>query len=187
MDTKKYNTIVIDPPWQIQMQGHYGRRPNRRQELPYKTMTLKEIGDFPIKDFANQGAHIYLWTTNKLLLEALVIFKKWNIKYHMTIPWVKPTGFCVANGYKSAVEFCLLGFYGKPMQKWIGIAQLNWIKAFTKPGHHSEKPADFYNKIKKMSPPPRIDIFNRRCIAGFDSWGDQASKEKQLEIETCQN
>jgi N6-adenosine-specific RNA methylase IME4 len=182
MEQKKYNTIVIDPPWSIQMQGHYGRRPNRRQELPYKTMTLEEIGNFPLKDFAAPGAHIYLWTTNKLLKEAFNILEKWGVNYHMTITWVKPTGFCVANGYKSSAEFCLLGFYGKPMQKWIGIAELNWIEAFTKPGHHSEKPTKFYNKIKKMSPEPRIDIFSRRVIAGFDAWGDEAPKEKQREL-----
>lgn len=179
---KKYKTIVIDPPWPVKMQGHYGRRPNRRQKLPYETMTIEEIKEFPLKDFAEQGAHVYLWTTNKLLKEAFEVLETWGVNYHMTISWVKPTGFCVANGYKSAAEFCLLGFYGKPMQKWIGIAQLNWIKAFTKPGHHSEKPNDFYNKIKKMSPEPRIDIFNRRPIAGFGSWGDEAPKEEQREL-----
>lgn len=178
----KYNTIVIDPPWPIKMGAYARDRPNRAMKLPYKTMSMEEIEKFPIKDFAEQGCHVYLWTTNRLLPDAFRIMEKWGVNYHMTIAWVKPSGMCVANGYKGASEFCLLGFYGKPMQKWIGIAQLNWVEAFTKPGHHSEKPTCFYNKVKKMSPAPRIDIFSRRVIAGFDHWGDEAPKERQEEL-----
>ena len=178
----KYKTIVIDPPWEIQMQGKYKHRPKRAQKLPYKTMTLREIKEFPIKRFAEKGAHIYLWTTNKFLPKAFEILEYWGVRYHMVLAFVKPNGMVVANGYKSAIEFCLLGFYGKPMQKWVGIAKLNWIKGFNKPGEHSVKPTEFYNLIKTMSPEPRIDIFARRVIAGFDAWGDEAPKERQEEL-----
>lgn len=173
---KKYNTIVIDPPWPIEMQGKYNRRPNRATKLPYRTMSMEEIMQFKIEKFAEKGAHIYLWTTNKLLPEALKIMEKWRVKYHMTIPYVKTNGMCIANGYKSAVELCLLGFYGKPMKRWAGIAELNWIKGSIRPGKHSLKPAEFYYKVKKMSPGPRIDLFSRQDHNGFKSWGNEKGK-----------
>lgn len=184
METKKYNTIVIDPPWDISMGAiPTKRRERRRRRLGYKTMSLEEIRNFPLKDFANDGAHIYCWTTNKMIWEIPEIFKSWNVKTFLIMPLVKPSGIIpTLKGYVFASEFCVLGFYNPPSQKFIGTGKLNWFKHFQKPNQHSRKPDEFYNVVKRMSPEPRIDIFNRRCIAGFDSWGDEAPKEKQLEL-----
>lgn len=179
----KYNTIVIDPPWPITMGAITKHRPNRAKILPYKTMTLEEIQNFPIADFANNGAHVYLWTTNKMIWEVPKIFEKWNVRFHLIMPLIKPSGVSpMIKGYQFATEFCVLGFFIHPMQKYIGQGKVNWFKAFNKPGEHSRKPEDFYNTVKKISPGPRIDIFNRRVIAGFDGWGDQSPKEKQEEL-----
>ena len=41
------------------------------------------------------------------------------------------------------------------------------------------KPDEFYNLIREMSPEPRIDVFSRRIIAGFDCWGDESPNESQ--------
>ena len=117
----KYNTLVIDPPFPITLTGKTSVRPNRRTKLPYKTMTLEEIKDFPIDEFANNGAHIYMWTNNKMLKHSWDIFTSWNVNYHLTMVWVKPTSIPpIPTGYKFATEFLILGFYGKPMQKFKG-------------------------------------------------------------------
>ena len=65
--TQKYNTIVIDPAWDIHLSGKVNRRPNRAEELPYKIMSLQEIKEIPIGKIANVGCHVYCWTTNKML------------------------------------------------------------------------------------------------------------------------
>ena len=52
---KKYNTIVIDPAWDISLSGKVNRRPNRAEKLPYKVMSLQEIKDIPIGKIANLG------------------------------------------------------------------------------------------------------------------------------------
>ena len=177
---KKYNTIVIDPPWDISMGAKVRRRPNRAMSLPYETMSLKEIEQIQIGNMANKGCHIYLWTTNKMLHSAFHIFEEWGVYFHLCLVLVKPSMIVPSFDYKFATEFCLLGFYEKPKQKFIGMGELNWFKGFNKAGQHSSKPNEFYNIVRDMSPPPRLDMFSRRCIAGFDSWGDQAPKEKQL-------
>jgi len=180
---KKYNTIVIDPPWDISMGGKRRDRPNQAQELPYKTMSIEEIKNFPLKDFANPGAHVYCWTTNKMIWEIPEIFKAWDVRYFLLMPFIKPSGMIpTLKGYQFAVEFCVLGFFEPPMQEFIGTGKVNWVKGFNKPGEHSKKPTDFYNLIKSMSPEPRVDIFSRRVIAGFDAWGDEAPKERQEEL-----
>ena len=176
----RYNTVVIDPPWEISLTGKVKLRPNRRVELPYKTMTLEEIKDFPIDEFANNGAHIYMWITNKMLRHSWDIFTSWNVNYHLTLPWVKPNGIAPCFAYKFASEFLILGFYRKPMQKFSRGGKLNWIKASS--GKHSEKPEVFYRLIEEMSPGPRIDVFARKRHDGFDAYGDEIEPMVQLTL-----
>ena len=172
--TQKYNTIVIDPPWDINLSGKVNRRPNRATKLPYEVMSLQEIKDIPIGKIANVGCHVYCWTTNKMLNDTFEVLKSWGVNYHLTMVLVKPNGMCPCFGYKFATEFCLLGFYGKPMQKFQKIGHLNWVKGFNKAGEHSAKPDEFYKIISDTSPAPRIDIFARKGRIGFDVWGDEA-------------
>lgn len=178
LPNKKYNTIVIDPPWPISLTGKVKRRENRAEELPYKTMTMEQIEEIPISKIANKGAHIYCWTTNKMIRDTFDIIKEWGVRFHLVMPFVKPSGIAPAMGYIFASEFCLLGFYGKPMKKFTNIGELNWLKGFNKAGNHSTKPNEFYDKVKKMSPAPRIDVFARALHNGFDAWGDEKKETK---------
>ncbi|GAH85230.1 unnamed protein product, partial [marine sediment metagenome] len=89
---KIFSCIVVDPPWPVK-KIEREERPNQGPNLDYATMTIKEIGNLPIKKLADQdGCHIYLWTTHKYLPSALEIFKNWGVKYQCLLTWVKPTG-----------------------------------------------------------------------------------------------
>ena len=176
---KKYNTIVIDPPWNISLTGKVNRRENRAEKLPYKTMSLQEIKDISISKIANIGCHVYCWTTNKMLKETFNILESWGVRFHLVISMVKPSGIAPCMGYVFATEFCLLGFYGKPMQKFTSIGELNWFKQFNKAGNHSVKPDEFYRIVEKMSPAPRIDIFARQKRKDWDVFGDEVPTECQ--------
>lgn len=92
--SKKYNTVVIDPPWQININkvGNRFKKHKMRSELPYSTMTLQEISKIPIDKIANIGTHVYCWTTNKMLNDTFNILKAWGVDYHMTLVMVKPSG-----------------------------------------------------------------------------------------------
>ena len=177
---QKYNTIVIDPPWDISLTGSFDKRENRAKELPYKTMSLDEIKKIPIGSIANQGAHIYCWTTNKMLRYTFDVLESWGVNFHLVLVWNKPSFIAPCLAYQFATEFILLGFFGKPMQKFLGKVNVNWIKATPLRNGHSSKPDEFYNLIREMSPEPRIDIFARKPRNGFDVWGDEiASPETQ--------
>ena len=177
---QKYNTIVIDPPWDISMTGKTALRPNRSKSLPYKTMSLDEIKKIPMGKIANQGAHIYCWTTNKMLKDTYDVLESWGVNFHLVLVWTKPSGIAPCFAYKFATEFLLLGFFGKPMQKFKKNCKLNWIQATPVRNGHSAKPDEFYNLIREMSPEPMIDIFARKPRSGFDVWGDEiASPETQ--------
>lgn len=183
---RKYNTIVIDPPWQQSITGKFKRRPRMNREgMPYKTMSLNEIKSFPIFDFANNGSHIYLWATQKFLRSAFDVFDSWNVRFHWMIIWIKPSGIATT-GYQNCLQYCLLGIFGKPMQKFLKLGKINYVKAFNR--EHSRKPDEFYKLVEEMSPLPRIDIFSREKRDGFDQWGDEINKfEKHKEIKALEN
>ena len=171
--TQKYNTIVIDPPWDISMAGKRKLRKSLSKELPYKTMTIKEIEDLPIESICNEGTHVYLWATNKTLEMAFDIFRKWNINFHLVLVWVKPSMLAPSFGYMFATEFCLLGYYKKATQRHLKMGVKNWFEEQNKPHTHSKKPDQFYKLVADMSPEPRIDIFARIGRKGWDVFGDE--------------
>ena len=169
---KKYNTIVLDPPWNISVTGKVNIRPNRKKKLDYPTMSMKEIKSIPINQIGNIGCHVYCWTTNKFLNETFDVLKSWGVNYHLTLVWTKPNGMMPCFGYKFATEFCLFGFYGKPMQKFKSMAKLNWFEnPSIKP--HSTKPPKFYDLVDEMSPNPKLEMFARKKRKSWDCWGDE--------------
>lgn len=157
------------------MTGKVKRRKKRAEKLDYKTMSLQEIKEIQLKEIANIGCHVYCWTTNKMLKDTFSVLESWGVNFHLIMPMVKPSGIAPCFGYVFATEFCLLGFFGKPMQKFTAIGELNWFKTFNKAGKHSTKPDEFYRIVEKMSPAPRIDIFARQQRKNWDVFGDEVN------------
>ena len=173
---RKYRTIVIDPPWPIEKILR-DVTPNQ-EAFAYSTMTLEEIGNFPISDIAQEdGCHIYLWTTQKYLPIAFEILDAWGFKYIFTMVWHKNGGFQPFNLPQYNCEFILFGR--------MGALEFTTIKNFFccfngKRMGHSIKPDEFYDIIREVSPEPRIDIFNRRHINGFDRYGTEVEAKQEV-------
>lgn len=175
----KYKTIVIDPPWDVSTTfskkwaslGH-----GITSSVSYKTMTLEEIKNFPINDYADVDCNLFLWATHAYLFKAYQILEAWGFKYHCLMTWDKVDGICVY-GFQKRTEFILFGYKGK--------FSLDFSKKFIptvfteKRKKHSQKPNKFYDLIRTLTPEPRIDIFARKKHIGFDSWGDQVEETEQ--------
>jgi N6-adenosine-specific RNA methylase IME4 len=67
--TKKYKTIYADPPWMERGGGKIKRGADRHYDL----MKTKDIVALPVTDLAEDNAHLYLWTTNNFLPDALTV------------------------------------------------------------------------------------------------------------------
>ena len=61
MPTKKYSTILADPPWSINQKGKRGA------VMHYQLMSLEDIKNMPVADLAEENAHLWLWIPNGLL------------------------------------------------------------------------------------------------------------------------
>lgn len=167
----KYRTIIIDPPWESKMVLKEVR-PNQ-VEFPYPTMRIEEIMNLPINDLAvEEGCHVYLWTTHKYLPDALKIFEHWGVKYQCLLTWVKPVGISPFS-WMYDTEHALFGRIGNLDLLKMGV-KLSFNAPVTR---HSEKPEVFYEKVKEVSPEPRLEMFQRKPHEGFKGWGNEAEKE----------
>ena len=162
-----FDVIVVDPPWQIKK---IERDITPKQvEWDYPVMTLKEIKSLEIPCADN--CLIWLWTTQKYLPKAFEVLDAWNLKYVCTFVWHKPGGFQPFGLPQYNCEFALYARRGTP--KFVNFK--NFKLCFIAPrGAHSEKPEEFYELVRRVTTGRRLDMFNRRKIDGFETWGKEA-------------
>jgi N6-adenosine-specific RNA methylase IME4 len=173
-NASKYEVLVIDPPWPMQKIDRDVRV--AQHEFPYSIMSVPELLAWSkATELAQDECHVFLWTTQRFLFDAAECLKKWGFKYVCMFVWHKPGGFQVVGLPQYNAEFCLYGRQGG--------AKFIDTKAFptcfyASRGEHSEKPEEFYAMLRRTTDGKRLDMFGRRKIEGFDSWGNEASNEQ---------
>ena len=172
---KKYQIIVIDPPWGIK-KIIKRVRPNQ-VDMDYPMLTVDKIVKLPVKSISDEkNCIIFLWTIDKYLYDSKDILEKWGFKYHLTMAWDKTNGLAMY-GFNRQTEFVLVGFMGTqeayPARKTVRTS-------FTaKSLYHSAKPDSFYEMLEVLPHNPRIDLFARKERNGlyiknkWDLWGNE--------------
>ena len=168
---KKYDVIVVDPPWQIKKVTHK-KRPNQKK-MDYSMMSLEDIKKLDISSLANDNCWLFLWTTQKYLFNAKSILEGWGFNYLVMGIWEKTYGKSAGMplyGFRWNAEFILIGYKNKPplwpKRKLIPLVfQAENIK-------HSKKPDKFYKMVEVLGD-KRIDLFARNTRDGWDVWGNE--------------
>lgn len=168
----KYKTIYADPPWMERGCG----RVKRGADKHYPLMKTSEIMALPVRELADpEGCHLYLWTTNNFLPDALKVVEAWGFQYVTLITWVKDRAG-LGQYYRGLTEHCIFARTKKKLPfRFDGERRQQGVTGFYSPkAEHSRKPETMRQMIERVSYGPRIELFARGQHAGWDAWGNEA-------------
>jgi N6-adenosine-specific RNA methylase IME4 len=168
-----YKTILIDPPWPQPIMGSYNQHKNQRPDsLPYPTLTIPQIAALPIAHLSATAAHLWLWTTNRMLPHAFPLINAWGFHYMNCITWHKPSGF--GPYWINTTQHLLFAYNHKC---YFTRARYQPTCYPFNPQRHSAKPDASYDLIEAISDPPRLELFARRTRPGWDVWGNEVESD----------
>lgn len=183
----KYSIIYADPPWSYNDKNCSGAC-----ERYYKTMSIIDICKLPIDNLANKDAVLFLWATYPQLENAFKLIKAWGFTYKsIAFQWIKLNRgakienlqittikdliksscfFGLGRWTRGNSECCLIAVKGKPKRISASVGQL----IFAPLTRHSAKPPETREKILQlMGNLPRIELFARQQVDGWDCWGNE--------------
>lgn len=169
----KYKTIYADPPWK----ESGGGKIKRGADAHYPLMSTTEICKLPVQELYDPevGCHLYLWTTNNFLPDALKVIKAWGFEYVTTITWMKDK-IGLGQYYRGITEHCLFARTKKVLPYKVNEngKRCQGQTGFSEPKReHSQKPDTMREMIEKVSYEPRIELFARDYHEGWDVWGNE--------------
>ncbi len=182
MPDGKYSIIYADPPWRYD----FCRSRRREIENHYPTMPRQELEALPVGAMAEDDAALFMWGTWPKLDWAIPVMEAWGFSYRtVAFVWVKlnPSGIGHAVGMgnwtRSNTEFCLLGTRGNPKRTSASVLQL----VYGPRGRHSAKPPEVRKRIVQlMGDLPRVELFAREKVDGWDAWGNEVECDLELEV-----
>lgn len=104
--------------------------------------------------------------------------ESWGFKYLVPIHWVKPSG--MGNWFIHRTQTLLFGYKEKCVFP-LGRYKPN-VLLTSDPVKHSQKPGESYRLIESISPGPRLELFARRKIEGWNSWGNEAECDTVVDL-----
>lgn len=183
---KKFNIIYCDPPWSYHLyrpqysqysHKHNTKIPIRTAASFYNTMSLDKICSLPVEEIAADNCALFLWTTNPLLNDAFKVITAWGFQY-------KTVAFYWNKKCRNSDKLRLgMGSYTRANCEPLLLAMRGSLKVLdhsirqvvtTPIEQHSKKPAIFRDLIIKLfGNLPKIELFAREEMQGWDSWGDE--------------
>jgi N6-adenosine-specific RNA methylase IME4 len=175
----KYQIIYADPAWSYADQGCQGTMANH-----YSGMPIEEIKRLPVAEIADDNSILFLWATFPMLKEALEVIDAWGFEYKsIGFLWVKlnPNNmgafFGLGRWTRGNTEPCLLATRGKPHRLNNDVFQL----IMSPRQQHSRKPTEIRERIVSlMGDLPRIELFARNKVVGWDAWGNEVESDIKL-------
>ena len=173
---KKYNIIYADPPWSYKAWTGKGKD-KKTAENHYPCMKRENIQNLPIPQISAEHCVLLLWVTFPCLEEGLELIPKWGFTYKTCgFVWVKKNKISdswfwgLGHWTRANAEICLLATKGTPKRASKSVHQICEARI----REHSRKPDEIRNKIVELCGDlPRIELFARQKIDGWDCWGNE--------------
>lgn len=178
---QKFKTVLADPPWRFT--NRTGKMaPEHKRLNRYGTLTTDEICQLPVAEVLHRTAHLYLWTPNALLPDALKVMDAWGFTYKTNLVWhkVRKDGGSDGRGvgfyFRNVTEMILFGVRGPNARTLAaGRRQVNFMASRKR--EHSRKPDEQYDLIESCSPGPYLEMFARGTRPDWTYWGNQANDD----------
>lgn len=166
---QRFRTVLADPPWSTHQQGDKGASQH------YRLMTLERIKAMPVKELAEDDAHLWLWVTNATLREGYEVAEAWGFTVRSLLTWIK---FRLGLGahLRNSTEHLLFATRGKAPVLFR--SQPTWMVAPVQ--EHSHKPEEQFPLIERVSPGPYLELFARRrppSTAPWFVWGNEVDSD----------
>jgi N6-adenosine-specific RNA methylase IME4 len=162
----KMGCIMVDPPL----------APNRGWALPYMTMSFDELQKLPIRDLAAPDrCHLHVWTLpNEYMFALKPVIEDWGFRLVSSLAWVKPAALGRGNYWRMSHEILLTAVLANSSDRFDDQSLRSWIEAPR--GRHSQKPDAVREMIERASPGPRLELFARKLMPGWFTWGHEISE-----------
>lgn len=167
----QYRVILADPPWT------YGNsQPSASSaKRHYPTMTIDAIAKLPVAAHATPNAVLFMWVTSPLLMQnpgPREIIEAWGFEYKTSMIWHKRRhnfGHYVSVRHE-LVLICTRGscLPDRPTPMPDSVFTSNQDL------EHSEKPEDLRKIIEKLYDGPYLELFARRNVPGWTTFGNDA-------------
>jgi site-specific DNA-methyltransferase (adenine-specific) len=181
----KYNVIYADPAWEYnQKSAGRGNKSGARDK--YKTMSIEDIQNLPVRDIVLDDAVLFMWATVPLLPEALSVIPAWGFKYKTIIIWEKTGLLGMGNWVRIQEEILIVAVRGKV--KPFGNQSKNIYRHAI--CDHSAKPHFFRELVSKLAAKSfgnditKLEMFARSRSGmfsdyeyeeGWDVWGKEVN------------
>ena len=166
-----------------------GRSPSRH----YNDHTVEEIiAGLRVKDIVAPNAWLFIWWPDPHLPTLIEVMGAFGFEFSgKGFTWIKTlkslargsrlistdeieSVLRMNNGFttRKNSETVWLGRRGKPQILSHGVREV----IVSPLREHSRKPDEFYRRVERLCPGPRVDLFGRQSRKGWCVWGDQATE-----------
>jgi N6-adenosine-specific RNA methylase IME4 len=170
---RKYRVILLDPPWL------FDRTPGKAggSDPYYEALPMSEIERLPVAQLATDDAFLFMWSSAALLEDTIRIMRAWGLPYKTNLTWDKLSDPGNGYYYRMIHEHLLLGLAPNAPRHFIDRSIESMLRV-TRPGKHSEKPAEVHRIIERAIDGPYLELFARRRVPGWDCYGNQLAPEE---------
>lgn len=177
-----YDIVYADPPWY-----YYGSQlKDAAAAKHYPLMSQEDLATLPVRDMMSKRAALFLWATCPRLNFAIELIERWGLHYRgVAYVWVKTnakgaiiSGQGVPPTFTKPTTELVLAATTAPSGRPFPLRDLAQGQVvLAQRAEHSRKPAVFRERIEALcGKRPRIELFARECVRGWDSWGAEAGK-----------
>lgn len=182
LDNAPYSIIYADPPWayndRAASTGRWGGAINHYPTMIPAEIAAMEMNGRLVSEYAAEDAVLFLWVTFPMLQDCFQVIESWGFTYKTAgFVWFKTNNdgtpyMGLGNTTRQNVELCLYSKRGRGLERLnAGVSSV----VLQKRSQHSAKPPVVRDRITQLfGDVPKLEIFARDVVGGWDYWGNEA-------------